>query len=66
MFDRERQVEVTPRPCRGRGYDRLRELGVRKGVVSLEHQSHHFQVPALTINVLSAGDAAPKKRCEKR
>jgi hypothetical protein len=66
MFDRERQVEVTPRPRRGRGNDRLRQLGVREGVVPIEHQAHHFQVTALTIDVLSAGAAAPKKHCEKR
>jgi hypothetical protein len=66
MFDRERQVQVTPRPRRWRRDDRLRELGVGKGMVSLEHQAHHLQVPALAIDVLRAGGAAPKKRCEKR
>jgi hypothetical protein len=60
MFDRKRQVEVTPRPRRRRRYDRLGQLGVRKGGVSLEHEAHYFQVPTLTIDVLSAGGAGPK------
>jgi hypothetical protein len=64
MFDRERQVQVTPRPRRrGRNYC-PRELGVRKGVVSLEHQSHDFKVSALAVDVLRAGGAATKKRCD--
>jgi hypothetical protein len=64
MFDREGQVQVTPGPCRrGRDY-RFREIGVRKSVISLEHQPHDLEVPALAIDVLRAGGSAPKECCE--
>jgi hypothetical protein len=64
MFDREWQVQVTPGPRRrGRDY-RFREIGVRKGVISLEHQPHDLKVPALAIDVLRASGAAPKESCE--
>jgi hypothetical protein len=55
MFDRERQVEVTTRPGRRSGDDRLCKLGVRKGVVPLEHQAKYFEVAPLALDVLGAG-----------
>jgi hypothetical protein len=64
MFDREGQVQVTPRPRRGGRDYRFREIGVRKGAISLEHQPHDLEIPALAIDVLRAGGAAPKECCE--
>jgi hypothetical protein len=66
MFDREGQVQVTARPGRRRGHDRLRELGVRKRAVSIELEAHHFEVSAVTVDVLRAGAAATKERYGKR
>jgi hypothetical protein len=57
-------VQVTSRPSRGGRDYRFRELGVRKGVVSVEHQPHDLEVPALAIDVLRARGAAPKECCE--
>src|SRR6266513_1640678 len=66
MFDSEREVEVTPRPRRGSGDDRFGELGVREGVVALEHEPHHFQVAPLTLDVLSARAPANQERSGER
>jgi hypothetical protein len=52
MFDRERKVEVTPRPRRGRCVDRPGQLGVRKGVISLEVEAHYLEIATLAFNVL--------------
>jgi hypothetical protein len=65
MFDRERQVEVTTRPGRWSGDDRLGKIGVRKGVVPLEHQAKYFEVAALALDVLGAGGVAAGIRCQE-
>jgi hypothetical protein len=64
MFDRKRQVQVTPGPRRGGRDYRFREIGVRKGVISLEHEAHDLEVAALAIDVLRASGTAPKECCE--
>jgi hypothetical protein len=58
MLDREGEVEVTARPRRGRGDDRLRQVGVRKGRISIEFQAHDLEVPAIAVDVLRDGLAA--------
>jgi hypothetical protein len=52
MFDRERKVEVTPRPGRWRGDDRFGEIRVRKGVITLELETHYLEIATLAFNVL--------------
>jgi hypothetical protein len=66
MFDRERQVEVTTRPGRWSGDDRLGEIGVRKGVISLENQPKHLEVATLALDVLRACAFDAGKRCKER
>jgi len=69
MFDREREVEVTPRPRRGRGDDRFGQVGVREGVVPLEDKPHDFQVASLAFDVLclrALDDTGAKNRRKER
>ena len=66
VFDRERQVEVTPRPRRGRGNDRPGQVGIRKSTIPIELEAHDFEVSAVAVDVLRTGAAATKKRCRKR
>jgi protein subunit release factor B len=52
MFDRKRQVQVTPRPSRWRRDDSLRQVSVGKGAIALEIEAHHLEISALTVDVL--------------
>jgi hypothetical protein len=62
MFDRERKVEVTPRPCRGRGDDSLCQLGIGESVITLEFEAHDFEVAALTFDILTGGGPGTQDR----
>src|SRR5688500_18205080 len=66
MFDSERKVEVTPRPCRRCVAYGFGEIGVGKGGISLELQSQHLDVPAVAANVLTEGGFCSSQSCEKR